>query len=104
MGLEIKPGARFRSAVCDLEVVVVKAPAGELDLRAGGHQMLPLDAEQTGNATAAPGFDTGTLLGKRYTDADGTLEVLCTKAGTSSLSIGDVPLAVKDAKPLPSSD
>jgi hypothetical protein len=51
-----------------------------------------------------PGFDKGTALGKRYTDDDGTLEVLCTKAGPSSLSLGDAPLDIKEAKPLPSSD
>jgi hypothetical protein len=40
---------------------------------------------------------------KRYTDAGGN-EVLVTKPGAGSLSLGDVPLALKDAKPLPASD
>ena len=51
----------------------------------------------------APAHAGGTLLGKRYTD-DGALEVLCTKAGEGSLSIGDTPLVLKEAKPLPASD
>jgi hypothetical protein len=51
-----------------------------------------------------PGFDGGVLIGKRYTDGSGDLELLCTKAGSSSLSVGDELLVLKDAKPLPSSD
>ena len=54
--------------------------------------------------TPEPGFDGGTQLGKRYTDETGGLELLCTKGGPSSLSVGDVVLQIKDAKPLPSSD
>jgi len=46
----------------------------------------------------------GTLLGKRYADGDTGLELLCTKAGEGSLSLGGTPLALKEAKPLPSSD
>jgi hypothetical protein len=44
------------------------------------------------------------LIGKRYVDGSGTLEVLCTKPGASSLSVGDEPLTVASAKALPSSD
>lgn len=51
-----------------------------------------------------PGFDGGTLLGKRYTDAQGSFELLCTKAGAGSLSVGDTPLVLSGAKPLPASD
>lgn len=106
--MEIKAGTRLRSAVCDAEVIVVKAPGGDVDLRAGGQPMVAIDAERpAGGAGAAgpeAGFDKGTLLGKRYTDDAGTLEILCTKAGPSSLSVGDAPLGVKEAKPLPSSD
>jgi hypothetical protein len=101
---DIKPGARFRSAVCDTEVIVIKAPAEQLDLRCGGHTMLAATSDRPEGLSAESGFDGGTLMGKRYTDEAGTLELLCTKAGTSSLSIGEVVLNVKDAKPLPSSD
>jgi hypothetical protein len=51
-----------------------------------------------------PGFDQGTQLGKRYADDDLGLELLCTKAGEGSLSVGEGILAVKGAKPLPASD
>jgi len=52
----------------------------------------------------AGGADGGTLLGKRYGDADLGLEILCTKPGRGSLSLHEVPLMVKEAKPLPASD
>ena len=42
-------------------------------------------------------------MGKRYVDADGS-EILVTKAGKGTLSIGSTPLQVKEAKPLPASD
>jgi len=102
--MDLKPGTRLRSAVCDVEVIVIKAPAGDADLHVGGHPALPLDADRPEGRTAEPGYDQGSLLGKRYTDAEGTIEVLCTKAGTSSLSLGDALLQLKEAKPLPSSD
>ena len=44
------------------------------------------------------------MVGKRYEDTDAGLEVLCTKAGPGSLSIGARAMTQKDAKPLPSSD
>ena len=43
-------------------------------------------------------------MGKRYADEESGIEVLCTKPGEGSLSLGDVALLQKDAKALPSSD
>lgn len=45
-----------------------------------------------------------TLMGKRYADEDLGLELLCTQAGNGGLTVGESPLLVKGAKPLPSSD
>ncbi|KLL95143.1 hypothetical protein NJ76_29595 [Rhodococcus sp. IITR03] len=45
-----------------------------------------------------------TALGKRYTDAEGTVELLCTTPGTGALAVDGVPLSLKTAKPLPASD
>lgn len=104
MGVQLKPGVRLRSSACDAEVVVVKAAPGEVDLRCGGHAMVPVGEEGPTGLAAEPGFDGGLLIGKRYTNESGDLELLCTKAGTSSLSVGDERLELKDAKPLPSSD
>lgn len=103
MSLPLKPGSRYRSVTCANEVVVVKAPADPVDLRCGGEPMVPID-DAVGHGTPAEGFNAGTLVGKRYTDEGETLELLVTKPGDGSLSIGDTLLNVKGAKPLPSSD
>jgi hypothetical protein len=103
VGTQLKAGTRLRSATDACEVVVVKAPADPVDLRCGGHALLPIDAEGSPQSIEA-GFDQGTQLGKRYADEELGLEVLCTKAGEGSLSVGDTPLEVRGAKPLPASD
>ncbi|MGH9227164.1 MAG: hypothetical protein ACRD07_00275 [Acidimicrobiales bacterium] len=102
--LELRAGSRLRSAVDATEVVVVRPPAEPVDLRCGGHPMVPLDSDGTTEASPSPHHAGGSLLGKRYVDTDQTLEVLCTKPGDGSLSLGDEPLQVKEAKPLPASD
>src|ERR671918_982906 len=102
--MDIKVGARLRSTVCDTEVIVVRSPGGELDLRCGGHPMVAKDADAPSAGEPKAGLDGGTLVGKRYGDQERGLEILATKAGAGSLSMGDDPLPVKDAKPLPSSD
>ena len=100
----IKPGSRLRSPVCDVEVIVIKSPGSDLDLRCGGKPMIQMDEERSTGQAPEPGFDQGTLIGKRYVDETGELEVLCTKGGPSSVSLGETVLQVKEAKPLPSSD
>lgn len=99
-----KPGSRWKSAVCDTELVVVRAPADEVDLRCGGQPVIPLGDTGDDGLTIDPAHNGGTALGKRYADDAVGVEVLCTKAGDGSLSIGDTPLPQKDAKPLPASD
>ena len=103
MPVELKPGTKLRSAVCTTEVIVVKAPTAPVDLECGGTPMLPATAEASGGAVD-PARAEGTLLGKRYVHESAGLEVLCTKAGDGSLSVGGQLLPQKDAKPLPSSD
>lgn len=104
--MPLKPGSRMRSQVCTTEVIVVRPPAEEIDLRCGGTPMIDVGAEVAEGGTPAVGFDGGTQLGKRYTtdDAEGTLELLATKGGDGALSAGDALLVLKEAKPLPSSD
>jgi hypothetical protein len=103
--VQLKPGLRLRSQVCTTEVIVVRPPAQDLELACGGKPMVELGTEVDAAASPAPGLDTGTLMGKRYTtEDDSTLEVLVTKAGAGTLAAGDAPLVQKDAKPLPSSD
>jgi hypothetical protein len=94
----------MRSTVDTTEVVVVKASAADVDLRCGGAPMAPIGAEVEGGGAVDPSHGQGTLMGKRYTDEAGEVELLCTKPGEGSLSVGDEPIHQKDAKPLPSSD
>ncbi|MCU1355752.1 MAG: hypothetical protein JWM89_1170 [Acidimicrobiales bacterium] len=100
--MELRPGLRLQSPSSDAQIVVVKATAGvDVDLRCGGHPMV----EPDGTTRDEPAGDDGqTLLGKRYAAEELGLEVLCTKGGAGALTIGDVPLGMKSAKPLPSSD
>lgn len=98
----LKPGTRYRSQVCTTEVIIVR-PA-DVELRCGGHPVVELGVDPDTSLTLGPDASTGSLVGKRYTDASGTLEVLVTKAGAGGLADGDTLLTVKDAKPLPSSD
>lgn len=99
----LKVGARLRSAVCTTEIIVVKAPAREIEISCGGSPLLAMDEERPAAESLA---QTGepTLLGKRYTNAEEDLEALCTKAGDGCLEVDGQPLTMKDAKPLPSSD
>jgi hypothetical protein len=102
--MQLKPGSRLESATCDTQVVVVKAPAAgeDVDVRCGGEPMRAVDSG--GDRLPMSGEGEATLMGKRYEDPDLGLELLCTKPGAGALSIGDKPLLMKGAKPLPSSD
>jgi hypothetical protein len=99
----VKPGTRLQSQVCDTQVIVVKASDELDDLCCGGAPMVPLGAEIDSAATLGPQFANNSVMGKRYVDATGA-EVLVTKAGAGTLTIGSTPLVLKEAKPLPASD
>ncbi len=100
----LKPGNRFKSAVCETQIMVVRGGTGEIDLRCGGVPVIAMDAAPPGGAAPDPAFAQGSLTGKRYIDAAEQIELLCTKGGDGSLSIGSVALGIKQAKALPSSD
>jgi hypothetical protein len=100
---QLKPGSRIRSAVCDTEVMVIAAPAADVDVTCGGAPTIELDGEASGAALADDAAE-GTQLGKRYINEAGDLELLCTKPGKGSLGSGGVLLVIKGAKPLPASD
>jgi hypothetical protein len=99
----IKNGTRLQSQVCDTQVIVVRTADSLDDIRAGGVPMVPIDAEKSADASLDPDFSAGNAMGKRYVDETGA-EVLVTKAGAGTLSIGTTALTLKEAKPLPASD
>ena len=100
--VELKPGARFQSTVCTTQVIVVKGD-GDAELTCGGAAMV---AAGTADISGEPAADAAqpTLLGKRYTDADATVELLATKGGAGSIAVSGTPLSVAEAKTLPASD
>jgi hypothetical protein len=100
-GPALRPGEQLASTVCATRVVVVRAPAGEHPLvTCGGEPMITA----AGRAASAGSGDEGTLIGKRYVNDAGTLELLCTASGAGALSCDGVPMTIKAAKPLPASD
>ncbi|MFC9834223.1 hypothetical protein ACFVKB_10450 [Rhodococcus sp. NPDC127530] len=100
----LKTGARLRSQVCTTEVIVVRAGSGDVTLTCGGQPMIDPAGSPAEGLTPAGDLAGGTMIGKRYTDTAGSVEVLATKSGEGSLALGDEVLALKSAKPLPSSD
>lgn len=102
--MRLKPGQKLRSAVCEAQVVVVKAPAADVEVGCGGAPLLVDGQEPDGAAALDPGVGEGPLLGKRYADEELGLELLCSRAGQGALTVDGRVLPVKGAKPLPSSD
>jgi hypothetical protein len=102
--VELKTGVKLRSQVDSTEAVVVKAPSGDVEITCGGHPMIPADQTPEAGLTADEAAAGSTQIGKRYTDPDGTVELLVTKAGAGALAAGSVVLDLKQAKPLPASD
>ena len=102
--MDLKPGSRWRSAVCDAEVVVVRSPAVPVTFRIGGTEALPADAGRPASAEPDAALAGGTLLGKRYADEVSGLEVLCTKAGTGTITVDGRRATVMTPRQLPASD
>ena len=94
----MKPGTRLKSAACDTQVVVIRCGGGTIEC--GGAAM----TEDGGAAELSSAFAGGSIMGKRYVDAAGTIELLCVKPGKGSLAADGVVLSLKEAKPLPASD
>jgi hypothetical protein len=102
--MELKPGSRWKSAVCDAEVVVVRAGGAAVSLECGGHPMVAHAAEKPAGLAMSPEHSAGVLPGKRFADEPSGVELLCTKGGKGSLSVDGRPIAAKEAKKLPASD
>lgn len=101
--MELTAGSRWKSVVCDTEVVIVRPPDAPRNLACGGAAMVPVGSDAPAGSLDQALAD-GTQLGKRYTDEGSVVEVLCTKAGRGTLTLDGERLELKGAKPLPSSD
>ena len=102
--MELKPGSRWKSAVCDGEFVVVRPPSGGGVLACGGEPLVPHAAEKSAGASLSADHSAGSVLGKRYSYPQSGLTVLCSKPGAGSLSLDGRPLVLQEAKKLPASD
>ncbi|HIG40406.1 MAG: hypothetical protein ABGY96_03665 [bacterium] len=98
--MELKPGLRLKSTVCDAEIMVIKATDGN-ELSCGGE---PLSAEAQEKTTPKEDHMNGCVIGKRYVNEAQTVELLCVKSGDGSLYYNGDELMTKDTKKLPSSD
>lgn len=95
----LKPGTRLKSAVCDAEFMIIKA-ADDDELACGGAACGASVDRVEGDADKM----NGCVIGKRYVNAAGSIEVLCVKSGEGSLYCNGEELMTKDTKKLPSSD
>ncbi|MGX1809165.1 hypothetical protein ACWIGI_25880 [Nocardia sp. NPDC055321] len=99
----ITSGTRLESQVCDTQVIVIKATGAIDDLWCGGAPMVVLGEDKDADTHIDPAFAAGNAVGKRYVHTTGA-EILVTKAGAGTLAVDAVPLDLKQAKQLPSSD
>jgi hypothetical protein len=102
--MELKPGSRWKSAVCDAEFVVVRPPKTGGELACGGTAVVPHSGEKPAGAALSPDHSGGTTVGKRYSDEESGIVVLASKGGAGSLSLDGRPLVLQEAKKLPASD
>lgn len=98
----LTPGTRLKSAVCTTEIMVITAPPEDIEITCGGEPM-GQGADADGGSVHQDHAD-GSVIGKRYTNEDGSLEVLCVKAGEGSLWAGGAAMKIKDATKLPKTD
>ena len=102
--MDLKPGSRWKSVVCDGEMVVVRPPKSPGILCCGGQVAVALADAGVDIMPLIDGHDGGLLMGKRYIDEASGLEVLGSKPGRGAVSFDGRLMATKDAKPLPASD
>jgi hypothetical protein len=101
--MQLKTGMRLASVTDTTQVIVTRATADDVDVRCGGAPMV-VAGEAATETAVDPAFSDGTAMGKRYGGDDLPVELLCTKPGPGTLSIGTEPLPLKEAKALPASD
>jgi hypothetical protein len=98
----LKTGSQLASTVCTTRVVIVRLPADRTpEIACGGEPMI---AAPPGRPDTSGVKNPATLIGKRYVDADETIELLCTAPGEGELSVDGVAMTIKAAKALPASD
>ncbi|MDE0242915.1 MAG: hypothetical protein OXQ84_22380 [bacterium] len=82
--------------------MIITAPSEDVEIKCGGE---PMSQGEDGNGGSVhQDHADGSVIGKRYTNDEGSLEVLCVKAGEGSLWASGAAMKVKDATKLPKTD
>lgn len=103
--MKMKPGSRLRSQVDATEIIIVRAPATEMELQCGGHPMIDVAQDPAPGLVPGSNGDADIKLGKRYiVEGRPDLEFLVTKAGEFGIAVDGAAVVAKAAKPLPASD
>lgn len=100
--LQLRAGEQLACATCTTRVVVVSAPGdAAVEIICGDTALQPAAA-----VTSPPkdGAEPATVIGKRYVNAEETVELLCTSSGSGALMCGGSAMTLKSAKALPASD
>ncbi|MDB5452984.1 MAG: hypothetical protein JWO33_1562, partial [Caulobacteraceae bacterium] len=63
--MELKPGSRWKSAVCSAEIVVVRPAKGDVSLECGGAPMIALGAAAAEGLAVSADHAAGVSMGKR---------------------------------------
>jgi hypothetical protein len=101
--MKLKTGQSLFSVTDPTTLLVVKAADRDVSITCGGHEMTATKSA-AGQMPVAGEATDGTALGKRYADAEGTVELLCIKPGTGDLALDGARLELMAAKQLPASD
>ena len=88
---ELKTGGRLKSAVCAGEIMVVSAPAGDIDLTCGGVAMLDSASDAPAAGEIHPDHAVGLAIGKRYINEEETqfISISYWEDGSIEAFIGD---------------
>ncbi len=102
--MRLKAGLRYKSSVCEGQVVAVRAPSQDVELTCGGVPMVGVSEASLSAAALAAAEPGAAQIGKRYIDEITGLELLCSKASKGLLAVDGRAVTLKEAKQLPSSD
>jgi hypothetical protein len=102
----MKTGQQMKSVICLGKVIVLRAPKDEsVVLSCGGVPMVDAKSDAARDKQAAdPVLLGGSIMGKRYVDAEAGVQLLCVAAGEGTLTVNGRLLEIEVAKQLPSSD
>jgi hypothetical protein len=92
------------STTSDVEVLVIRPPAGEVEVTCGGLPMIVAGGGRGDFAVPEDSAEVSTLIGKRYEDIESGMELLCAKGGAGALACDGQLMTLRAAKPLPASD